>query len=882
MVTFWIQLFASSLVINSLTEHVAGTKGRLLLDGEPNITQVYDNYRLVFADKSYYHLAAANLLDESNIGNDLLEYTRDSSGNFDAVNFKFNGDEWFYRFATIAWFSELQERLALHVYDNPNDMELATGPQVNQKACGLLLDYMLHMIENYYQCSTNSTEYSVYRIMQTYGLPMPNIASGASIFPGDYRSCVEEKLNVMRKELVKVDEHEVEHFFKRENRRTLTLRQSVSMLINKYIGPLFGAIQVSDRDSINESVRRHVNELRLVPSRYCLAGLRYKHWKRSSFDVRNIVMRTGVCLPEYCDSKSLDLFHDKIRCLTEVQIPKYYHGYYIENLYCLPDENSKLRDPLNYTNPQLFIAFNVLWFVLTITATFWAKNKPIDTGRKNWKFSNGKKISKTGPVSNLLNCWNLRMNYRIVFGAKEDVNLATNVDIAFKKDGRNLKNRVLFRVIGGIKVLGLLSVINSHICMVSVAAAWNPIISNELVSKSFLALIIVFGSAAVNVFFVITGLTTAHLFFQAPKERLREFSFWFKFIAYRYLRIVPLFALTHWFLQTYFKFISSGPFWDYGTSNSAWQKVCENDSIWGVIFPIMNFKSPSATCNHVGWYLSNDIQSALITPFFILIFLKSAIFGYISTLLAIFAMIANYVRYNLQQPLESRGGFDISIMTLSPVTDGASADYVGPQYRLISYLVGICAGHLLHSYDIGNIKEWPKSFIKLVNTSSLLFICALTASPYISDYLPLQNKPLIHLMVSLLSGSVHGVASFVSAGFFILLCTNNYPTLSHILSQKLFRTLASASLSTLLIHIPLIYFHANTMKSLPELNLHNIIATSFIQIVETLILSMVIHILYEIPLRRFFVKLLFMVGPSKQGSIEARDDHHDELNKKTE
>lgn len=883
MVALWIcSLVTLSVLFVSLTKQVTGTRGRLLLDGEPNSAQIYDNHRVIFADKSYYHLAAAGLLNESNISGELLSHTRD--GNFDIKNFKFNTTEWFHKVATLHWFIELQERLALHVYDSPNEIDLATGPQVNQRTCGLLLDYMLHMVDKHYQHITNCTEYSIFNIMQSFGSPAPNIASGGLIFPGNYKSCVEHELNVMRKELVKVvdEQREVENFFKEKNneKKVPTLRQSISLLINKYIGPLFGTIQMSNQKSHNELVEKHKNELRLVSNRYCIAGLRFKQWKRSPFHDRSVALRIATCLPEYCDSKSLNLFHDKIKRLTEIQMPKYYHGYYIENLYCLPDENSKLRDPLNYTDSKLFIAFNIIWFTMTIVVTLLNKNKIINY--KSSKFYNGKKTIRSNHFLNLLNCWNFSKNYRIFAEVKSDTKNDDSKTIKNKDNNIQLKkkvsNRVDFKAIEGIKVLGSFSTIISHICMVSLVAAWNPIISNELVSNSLLALIVVVCPIVVNIFFVITGIMTANLLFKASKENLKQLNFWFKFILYRYVRIVPLFALVHWFLQSYFRFLSFGPFWDYGTSNSAWQKVCENDSIWGIIFPIANFKTPAAQCNHVGWYLSNDIQAALITPFFILLFLNGALFGYISTLLIALAMIANHTRYYISQPITSQGGLEISIMTLSQVTDDVAAGYVEPQYRLISYLIGICAGHLLHSYEIGHIKRWPKSFIKLVNTSTWSLICSLLILPYIKEYLPLHNQSWAHLIGAVLSGTVHGVASFVAAGFLLLLCTNNYPTLSRILSGKFFTILANASLSTLLIHIPLIYYHSNTMLSLPELSFHQFITTCFIQIVESLLLAIPFHIIYEIPLRRFFVKLLFIISPTKIESSEITRENNVENN----
>lgn len=875
----WFLAVSNLVLILLLIEQVSGTRIRLFHDGEPESGAIYNNNRWLFADRSYFYLAAAGLLDKSDISGELFEDTKDANGNYKKANFEFKVSELFRKARSLTWFIPLQERMALHVYDNPDEMNLSGGPKVNQQKCGLLLDYMLFMIDKHYQHFTNSTEYSIFNIMTSYGSPMAGFVAGQAIFPGDYRTCIGHKLNVMKKDLIKVDKFQAERFFQ-ENKKALQSESFFRNLINNYINPFIGVVQAS-KENENELIKKHSKKLRLVSSKYCMAGLRYKEWKNNTYEKRNMVIRIGTCLPEYCDSNSLTLFHDKIKRLTEVQMADYFKGYYIENLYCLPDEDSALRNPFNYTNSTLFIIFNVLWLFLITLATL---IKLIKSYLKKGYSSNRKLRDNSSSDSsqtlivnkqeatlwNYLKCWSLITNWNRFFGEKRskaeivaEQDHESNVGTSKIIEG----NLVDLEPLEGVKIVSSFAVIISHCYMVFFAATWNSIYGHDLITKSFIATTITICPSVVDLFFVITGILTSYLFFRDSKEMLTKVNFWIQFFIYRYLRIVPLYILAHWFLQSYFRFLGSGPFWDYGTSESAWQSVCYNDSIWGIVFPMANLKSPSSVCNSVGWYLANDIQATLVTPFFIILFLKNALLAYATTLTIVLAMILNHVRYYYQFPIESRGGLEFSLMTLSQVTDDAALGYVEPQYRLVAYLIGLVAGFLLYSYEKGEIKEWSRWFIYLCKVSCWIWVIITGSLPYISNLLPMQNLKLIHLLGSVLSGTLHGLTSFVAAAFILLLVTGHYPLLSKLLRGKIFRRYSKASMSTLLIHIPLVFYHSNTMRTLPDLNMYFLITATFLQIVESFILSVFVHILYELPMRRFFMKVLLgMFAPKPEKS----------------
>lgn len=833
---------------------------------EPELGSIYNNYRELCHDRSYFYLKSAGLLNESDIKlvGYLKEDSKNSSGHYETAKFVFNSSNFVRKYINIRWYAPATDKTSLHAYDDPKELDLASGPQVNQQKCGLLLDYMIYMAGKHYKSMTDTTEHSIFNIIQSYGAPYFGINEGKNIFPGDYRLCVTSKLNVMKNDLYQVDKEEAERFFAtnhNEDDEHLSLFREISDSIKRKIGLLVRL----ERDPFG-LIKRNGDELSLQPTRYCLAGLRWPSWPNSSYHKRNMVFRTGICLPHTCDSKSLKLYHDKMVSLIELQVTDRSKGFYINDLYCLPDEESPLRNVLNYTSSRLYIYFNIIWFTFIMMATLLSKYlSPSSSSPSSAAAANNEKETiekRLKHVWTYLKCWDLNENLNN-FWMKDRDTIKENTTIkSCVKQG----NRIYLKPLEGIKVLSAICVNLVHTIILGLGIAENGAIVDYLMSKTIIVSLTTICEASVDNFFVMTGLITTLALIRRPKLTLMRPSFWIQFFIYRYIRIIPMYLLLHWSLQSFSRFLGSGPNWDYGTSYTAYGKVCQNDSLWGILIPTANLKSPTAHCNPVGWYLANDIQFSLLTPIFIILFLKKPLVAHLTILSASFIIMANHVQYYLNRP-EPRHGLEFSALTIARVLNEPSNGYTYPQYRCASYLIGLSAGHLLHSYEtgstIGSGLKWHPSGGCFVLGCKLLFwfvFGALCLIPHLTVLLlPLHNESTMKFFGAIFAGTLHGVTSFAAAAFMLLVCTGHFKGLAELLSKSFLQPIANCSLSTLVVHVPLIFYQIHSLNVMPEISVYFLLTSTLIWFIESLIISAIVHVVYELPMRRLMIKLIYLI-----------------------
>lgn len=858
----WMKLVASLIVLLVLYElpGAGGTRVRLGHSDEPHTAEAFNNMRMLLASRKFYYLKSAGLLNESELGSYFLEDKRGPDGRFLKGNFDFNSSDMLRRALDLRYVNTLQESVTLHVYDDPLERDLAAGPQVDQELCGLHLEYTLHMMKKHLVNFSNSSELSIFTIMNTFGIPGHHSEMGTHVSIGDYRECKQRELNVMRSELAQVDKRAAEKYFKNRLKIVSSASQPEGLVKNlktilTYLGPFVGF----PLNEYSVNMDKYAGDVHLLPTKYCMLAIRWPEWSNSTYRRRTLSLRSGACLPETCDSKSLQVHGVKLKQIVDFKMTNYLSGYYIEDLYCLPDENSKLRNPFEYTSTTLFIVSNVIWLTLTLFATsfkmaFVSKRK--QSKSKSWAKSIENEKNARWWI--YLNSWCLTKNVKDFLAAKRGRLEEGTLDRSSSQNGLR-GNKVDLNPLEGFKVISSIAVITSHACMVGFVNNWNLSHANNLITKSWLAVVHIVCPAVVDNFFVVTGIMMAKILFQTPRKVLMAPGFWVRYALYRYARIVPLYLLVHWFLKSYFRFIGSGPLWDYGTSHTAWSKVCQDESYWRVILPTVNFKSPARTCNGVGWYLANDIQFAIITPVFILLYLKSSILGHLTIFSSVTLIMVNHVRYYYTLDTDTRGSIEPSVMSLAMVTDDATEGYVYPQYRCVSYLIGLAAGHVLVEYERGTIKKWPRWFLVYARGFFYLICYILCFMPYIASLLPYENKPLIKLIAAVFSGTLHGVTSIAAAIFTLLLCTGHMPSLAHLFNMSGFRPLANISLSTLLVHIPLLFYSSQSLTDVPELTVYQFVTTNFLWCVESFLIAIVVHVLYELPLRRFLIKLMINI-----------------------
>jgi peptidoglycan/LPS O-acetylase OafA/YrhL len=134
------------------------------------------------------------------------------------------------------------------------------------------------------------------------------------------------------------------------------------------------------------------------------------------------------------------------------------------------------------------------------------------------------------------------------------------------------------------------------------------------------------GGFAIDCFFFIAGFLIAYLFsIKLERKGTMEVGVYLEMVINRYLRIVPAYAFVLLLYWRIVQFIGNGPVWYKYVHHT---KSCDK-MWWGNLLLIDNYvnKYGEYYCFDHGWYIANDFQMFLLTPWVIYLNMKSPSFG---------------------------------------------------------------------------------------------------------------------------------------------------------------------------------------------------------------------------------------------------------------
>lgn len=185
-----------------------------------------------------------------------------------------------------------------------------------------------------------------------------------------------------------------------------------------------------------------------------------------------------------------------------------------------------------------------------------------------------------------------------------------------------------------------------------------------------------------------------------------------------------------------------------------------------------------------------------------------------------------------------------------------------PQYRCLSYFIGLSAGHVLLQYGKGKIKRWPNWFISF----GKIYICSVLYIMFLAGFVrftPLnRNQPLLHSLGAIYAGSSHWFSSTAIATLILLLCTGNFS--STWLNKNYLKVLSGSLLSPILIHIHVSFYRLSSEHHLTHLSICSITTKIVLDILASIFVGSILHILYELPMKRFLIKVLMKFGAQKR------------------
>jgi len=746
--------------------------------------------------------------------------------------------------------------LFVHRYDDFNELKESGGPEVDQELCLRQLRVLNERAEIQKREKYSSKDLNLVQLLDTFGHIPSGMYVGDAYWPGHYSECLRQRIDIPGGER---------------------------------------------------------------GFRYCIASIKHHDWPRDDVLSDFVIVKSAVCLPKACDSLNYKDKYELVRQLQDYNSREVDRDQVsITNLYCLPDEQSSLRQWWRSPPALLTLTLLSLWISLQLYAT--RKYSQLSRGRrdrlekvkhqadnigddganvKGFGLTSGFKVEEESCdvygkeeakfLVKIYQSLSITNNLRLLFDTSKTSSLMEAAQSLGNKNKNGYEEALIekpivdLRVLEGIKVISMCYVIFGHVLMVFTAVIVN---GREMADTNPPAFVIanLVPAFSVNAFFTITGLLTSYLMFKQNQSYSLFASppKWIAFALYRYLRIMPMYALVVLYCKTLGRFAGSGPYWDYGTSAIAQRRNCQQESwLWTLLFA-SNFKSPVHHCIPAAWYLANDFQFFLVTPVFLAMLHKWPKTGQNLIKLCIAAgFLASF--YSI---------YNSSVYDLRPIANFAphgfktyvthfDYNYTRPQYRIPAYLCGLLIGFILHNFEQQKLKYleltakredkrktseaenpgvdsdgefpsepgWSEQFERKGMALSFIFVTVCCASPFIGSMLPF-NHSAARFMVALITPSYHLLFS-LSVGIYIMLATTGFGNklVNRILSNPMWKPLARLSLCAVLINIEVISYFLLSGHRGRYLDNESLTSLNIISIVGTYLVSIVMCVLFEAPIR---------------------------------
>lgn len=419
--------------------------------------------------------------------------------------------------------------------------------------------------------------------------------------------------------------------------------------------------------------------------------------------------------------------------------------------------------------------------------------------------------------------------------------------------------------VNGVRVLSISWVILGHIFafIIGVVSNVGYFYTVDLKRRSYQAILNAFVS--VDSFFLLSGLLVSYLLLKKLRRNegnIKWLPFIAKFYIHRYWRLTPSLMLLMFVYVPLFPYLSDGPFWpqkglEQGQCNKTW---------WYNMLYINNFFNEE--CMAWTWYLANDMQFFILSPFIIIPLYYSKFLGWIiGGLILLGSWIATGIISNKYQlPASELEQLTSQSMQLHYFNDY----YIKPYCRVGPYIVGIFCGYFLYKTDCKlKINKVLNIFIWMVAAT---LACLIVYGLYddVNGYVHLSQS------VKDLYNTTHRTVWGACVGWVVFACaTGNGGFINTLLSWSFFTPLARLTYCAYLIHPILIYAYYSSLRT-PLYMDDSTLAVVFSGImVLTYMFAFVLSLAFEAPLLSL-EKLTFNRGSSeeeKRGPSEAK--HHE-------
>lgn len=487
-----------------------------------------------------------------------------------------------------------------------------------------------------------------------------------------------------------------------------------------------------------ERCKRLIFSANQLKMRYCWSRFRPKWWPKNETLEQQAVIRVGSCLPESCDTQADQIYGQEISSLVKFDwSPFYSRALDFESMFCLPNEQSPIRQipPAGYV--YMLILFKWILVVLVATIAFEINKYKVNKKWKRYQMlamppngSTGEK--QQGIVMENVPSGTMQLAH-VDFGWTAEIMEALSLSRTLKNFTRdsfyvnykhdNNRPRVDMSWLNSMKFLMCLCMVLSHTSFIGWAYTRSLTEHIELATGIGARVLLCVGRL-VDTFFVLFGVFGSYYLISKFKmDNLSNPLVWIHFNLKALLRIIPLYATVYGFARYIGPYIGAGPWWDYGVDKYSIRSLCQHSDWWTIIPYFSSHESmPASFCVPPAWFLVVYLRLALLIPIIVYILYKLPNEWCRSIFVLILSLITNMQfssRLYRQESLKDEaftlyGGFLVILLDKFQVT-GAMFSYTHIGLLAISCY----SGYLLRMYKIGKITEWP-SWIS--SHSSLAFI----------------------------------------------------------------------------------------------------------------------------------------------------------------
>ncbi|KAG9510324.1 Nose resistant to fluoxetine protein 6, partial [Fragariocoptes setiger] len=580
-----------------------------------------------------------------------------------------------------------------------------------------------------------------------------------------------------------------------------------------WLGDYFSCTRLQVQLDVNSTLKQlGTNEK--TSMRYCLANLRERSWKAvAGFSAEKYAsLKTAVCLPRSCDSlaseQNIHLISELIRRVTNEPLVE---SLIVESIYCLPDEESPLRqwnrDPVALS----LVIFLTIWFMITFVCSV------IDT-LDDAELVSDYVTNSSGSSFRTVVTW-------FSIGRHLQHLMSVNPNKA------NGLHRVTLEPLEGLKAIFMLLIVVCHVYILQ-GITHLTLDFIGVYEELHGWMLVIGGGLSVNVFLTITGLVTTYLMFKTvPMKRMLNPATWITMAIFRYLRIVPTWLIMVWIAKS-FNYVGSGPMWDYGTSNTTNAHVCQTRNTWtSVLLATASTEPLLERCLATDWYLSLDLLfAATIAPLYIVALAKwpSRITYSLARISAfVGVMVAYHKMASTSLDLATLGKTTIATLYSFVILYlGDEVFYASPIVRVPCFILGCVFGHMLYEYECHHrsAHQTPVSFgARLAHQlcqipsyialpSAILCLCSSPIIFWLLRRAPftLGVNTIVAIRFSLLYGSYFPAAVLTLPP----LLSYKYPRAARFLSHPVWKVLSRMGLEVLLVHVLVILYYFSSLTQI--------------------------------------------------------------------